>query len=67
MPEIKHERKYTKSLEKDSYRITKSCCKKLGDVDAKWEFCPYCGEAITILEVEDVVEVVDNTKEKAPV
>lgn len=57
MPIISHVRTYTKKLETDTYTISKVCCEKMKMVDPTWNYCPYCGEAVSVEEVKDVVEV----------
>ncbi len=58
MPEVNHVQKYTKTLEQDSFIITKVCCEKLRLLDPTWAFCPFCGDPVVYNEVQSVVEVV---------
>lgn len=57
MCQVSHQRTYQKKLVSDKYVITMVCpCGKLKEVDPTWSNCPFCGEAITITDLQDIVE-----------
>lgn len=54
MPEVSHQKTYTKKLESDKYVITRGCCEALRIIDPTWGHCPFCGEEIKITDLETV-------------
>lgn len=55
MPTVTHVKKYEKKLLSDAYQIRIPCCEELREVNPKWRTCPYCGQEITIEELQEVV------------
>lgn len=57
MPTVTHQRKYQRTLTSDTYQISVACCSDFREMsDPSWKKCPYCGESITIEELQEITE-----------